>query len=51
LEALQSNDGMNGLSLLGTVFLKSQFVVFDSGNSQVGFAEKASTPAKRGVAW
>jgi hypothetical protein len=41
---------MGGESLLGTIFLKSQFVIFDSGNSQVGFAEKTSTPAERRVA-
>ncbi|KAL8652426.1 MAG: hypothetical protein Q9210_002693 [Variospora velana] len=37
--AIQQNDGM-GFSVVGTVFLKSQFVVFDVGALQLGFAPK-----------
>jgi len=35
---IQRNDGLGGLSIFGDVFLKSQYVVFDSANSKIGFA-------------
>ena len=38
---LQSNAGI-GLSILGDVFLKSQFVVFDQGVPRIGFAPGVS---------
>ncbi|PYI02828.1 aspergillopepsin I precursor [Aspergillus sclerotiicarbonarius CBS 121057] len=37
---IQSNSGV-GLSILGDVFLKSQYVVFDSEGPQLGFAAQA----------
>lgn len=37
---IQSNSGL-GLSILGDVFLKSQYVVFDSEGPQLGFAAQA----------
>ena len=37
---LQSNSGI-GFSIFGDVFLKSQYVVFDPENLQLGFAEQA----------
>ncbi len=37
---LQSNSGI-GISIFGDIFLKSQFVVFDSNGPQLGFAPQA----------
>jgi hypothetical protein len=37
---LQSNLGL-GVSILGDIFLKSTFAVFDAGQPRLGFAEKA----------
>ena len=37
LGGLQSNEGI-GMSIFGDVFLKSQYVVFDSDGPQIGFA-------------
>ncbi|PYI25023.1 aspartic protease pep1 [Aspergillus japonicus CBS 114.51] len=37
---IQSNEGL-GLSILGDVFLKSQYVVFDSQGPRIGFAAQA----------
>ena len=38
---LQSNSDLNGLSIFGDVALKAAYVVFDFGNSQIGWAQKA----------
>lgn len=40
--ALQSSTGV-GISIFGDVFFKSTFVVFDGGNTQLGFAAKPTT--------
>ncbi|KAH7129730.1 aspartic peptidase domain-containing protein [Dactylonectria estremocensis] len=37
---LQSSEGV-GINIFGDIALKSAFVVFDGGNSQIGFAKKA----------
>lgn len=37
---VQSDTGFN-YSVIGDVFLKSQFVVFDVGGNRVGFAQQA----------
>jgi len=38
---LQRNDGLQGLSIIGDTFLKSQYVVFDAEKSQIGFAQQS----------
>ncbi|KIX05418.1 uncharacterized protein Z518_06290 [Rhinocladiella mackenziei CBS 650.93] len=41
---MQANDGI-GFSIFGDVFIKSQFVVFDKGNSSLGVASKSNVNA------
>jgi aspergillopepsin I len=38
---IQRNDGLQGLSIFGDIFLKSQYVVFDSEGPKIGFAPQA----------
>jgi len=41
---LQSSSGV-GINILGDIFLKSQYVVFDLGNQRIGFAAQAGVSA------
>lgn len=48
---IQSNDGI-GISIFGAVALTAQFVVFDVGNTRIGFANKpaGASPNSLGLA-